>query len=471
MNFKVLKDVGILGVGQYLPKLAVFAVMPFITPYLTKADYGVYGVVMSYIAFFEAFLTMGFLITFSNTYFKHSHHYQWIWRQLYGFLSIWSVGFALLLAGILYLAIPGEAATDRLHIILFMVIPYAIFGPSHEIGNTLSVYSKNYTPVAIASILFGVLGVGLTYYFVAILRLGYMGWFYSLGIVAFCTRLYWAVYLQIIKKLKPIFNFKKRVVKEAFRVGLPVIPHVNGGYLLGQSDRVIMSMLNVATAQIGSYNAAYTIANIVETINSSFMMIIQPITFGHLKEKNFKELQKIFFATQFVYYIGVAFFACYAQEIVKLLFRNEELHDIYPLVVLLVIALASKPIYAASSLPYFYNENTKIVSLYTLVAGLLNVGLNFVFIPYFGVYGAATTTIIAYVILSYSRLFIPQFKTVFRENMYPAFWIIVYGGISILSYLLCFEDLMLRIAVSVGVLLLPVVVYFLFLKLNRAQKI
>lgn len=448
MNLKLVKDFGLLGLGQYVPKIAQILILPLITPFLTKVDYGVYGLVFSYVTFLEAFFTLGLLVNLGNSFYKSPYQYKWLWRQLYGFLVLWSPVFCLVLGGVIYFAIPLAALGDRWPIIALIIIPYLIFGPTAEIGNTHCVYTKNYKVISGLAIFTGLLNIGLTYVFIAHYQMGYMGWFLALGIVAMVTRFFWFMYLHFKAKFTPILNFKKHTIRKALKVGLPIIPHINGGYLLSQSDRILMSWLNISIGQIGAYNASYSLANILETVNSSFMTIFQPITYSFLKQEDFKAARDVFFVAQAVYFLVVLLFACYAKEIVSFVFRNEEFKDIYPLTVLIIMAFATKPMYAASVLPFFYSEKTKIVAKYTLIAGVINVALNYIFIPVWGIYGAAITTLLAYMFLNFSRLFLPQFSVFFKENMYPLLWVVLYVGIIVLGYVICLQSFEARVVSS-----------------------
>lgn len=460
MNLRLIKDFGILGLGQYIPKIVQILILPFITPFLTKLDYGVFGLVFSYVTFLEAFFTLGLLVNLGNSFYKSEFQYKWIWRQIYGFLVLWAPIFCIILGVVVYFAIPEEAILNRWLIVGLIVVPYLIFGPTQEIGNTHCIYTKNYKVISILAIFSGLLNLMLTYIFISEYKMGYMGWFYALGIVAILTRGFWFVYLIFKTKFIPILNFKKRTIKDALRVGLPIIPHINGGYLLSQSDRILMSWLSVSTGQIGGYNASYSLANILETVNSSYMMIFQPMTYSFLKKENYKNARDLFFITQSIYFLFVILFAIFSKEIISLIFRNDEFKEIYPLTVLIIMAFATKPMYAASVLPFFYNEKTKIVSKYTLIAGLINVVLNLIFIPIWGVQGAAITTLVAYMFLNFSRLFLPQFSSYFKENMYPLQWLLLYAILSIMAYTICQQSLEIRLITSVLVVISSVLLFF-----------
>ena len=53
--------------ANHVPLIANIVVLPLITPFLTKEDYGIYGLTYAYIGAFHAFSMLGIEVLFSNT--------------------------------------------------------------------------------------------------------------------------------------------------------------------------------------------------------------------------------------------------------------------------------------------------------------------------------------------------------------------------------------------------------------------
>src|SRR5688572_29027739 len=114
---KLTIDTLIYGLGPQVPKLASFLILPFITPYLTKTDYGIFGLLTAYTAALSAFQFLGLRLNIVNAFYHYGSRYIWVWRQLYGFLKLWNIVYAGLIVILLYFVIPEEAIHHKWEII------------------------------------------------------------------------------------------------------------------------------------------------------------------------------------------------------------------------------------------------------------------------------------------------------------------------------------------------------------------
>jgi hypothetical protein len=95
---RLFSHTAIYGLAPHIVKIASFFSLPLITSQLTELDYGVSGVLGAYTSAISVFSTLGLNVILVNSFFKSSSQYKWAWRQLYGFLNIWNLFYALILA-------------------------------------------------------------------------------------------------------------------------------------------------------------------------------------------------------------------------------------------------------------------------------------------------------------------------------------------------------------------------------------
>lgn len=451
---KIISDFSIYGLAPYIPKFASFLILPIISPYLTPADFGIFGLVLSYTYFFEVLYTLGLTVHLGNSFYVYPNKFKIIWRQIHGFWIIWGFVYALLLSTVLYLVIPEEAGKNKYLIIFLLVTPTVFFGPLFELGKYFYQFSKKPLEIGIRSAVFGVISVLLTLYLIRFQGLGYMGWFWSLFIVNIITAISWIYPIYIKEKLSPIFNFKIKTIKRLLKVSLPIVPHTNSLYILNQSDRVVMDFLKTSTAQIGLYNASYTIASIFDSIGNSYTQTIIPYVYEMLKNKEEEKLRLFFFLNQGIFFL-ISFTLClFSKELSMFLIRNDEFSDIYPLLTLILISMSFRPMYVASSLRFFYFEKTKNLSYISFAAGLANIVLNLILIPYFGIMAAALSTILGFLFISYGRFFTKEFKNICSVSYHPMKWLLLSLLFSIVTFSLIFLDLKIRVFIIMGVLIL-----------------
>lgn len=116
---KLLTNTLLFGLAPYVPKVVSVFLMPVMTRYLTSTDYGITGTIDAYTSALLAFATLGFGSVLSVVFFRAKNHYKVLWREIYGFLQIWMVVYAVIQAVLLYFVIPLEAERYKWWIILF----------------------------------------------------------------------------------------------------------------------------------------------------------------------------------------------------------------------------------------------------------------------------------------------------------------------------------------------------------------
>ena len=444
---KLFSHFGIYGLSPFIPGLVTVFVLRWITPHLTQEDFGIFGIITAYVGFFKVFYSLGLSVNLSNSFFKSRCQYKWLWRQIYGFWTLWSIVFAIFLIGVIYYIMPEEANENRWTIIGLNVLPIVFFGPTGVICNYYFQFKKMPYSVATRNVIFGLLNTGLVYYFIAEMKMGYMGWFWALFITGMVANISYWIPLNITYKLSPIFNFKWRTIKQALKVALPIIPHQNAMFLLNSSDRVVMDMMSIGTSQIGLYNAGYTATNYFNVIGQAVTNTIRPFTIEMIRDKKEVSLRHLFFFLQYSFFCMVIVFASLSKEIIGFLLNNPDFKDVYPLATLLVMSVMAKPMYLACISRLFYYEKTKSLAVYSFAAGIINVGLNILLIPIYGIEIAATTTIIGFLFLAYSRFWTKDYLDHEVLDYYPMRWLIASIGIVLLGYNLCTCSFSVRIIV------------------------
>ncbi len=444
---KLFSHFGIYGLSPFIPGLVTVFVLRWISPHLTQEDFGVFGIITAYVGFFKVFYSLGLAVNLSNSFFKSRQQYKWLWRQIYGFWSIWSIVFAIILIGVIYFVTPDEAIENRWTIIWLNVLPIVFFGPTRVMCNLFFQFKKMPKSVAYRNVTFGLLNTILVYYFIAILRMGYMGWFWALFISGMMANISYWIPFNITYKMSPIFNFKWRTIKQALKVALPIIPHQNAMYLLNSSDRVVMDLMSIGTGQIGLYNAGYTATNYFKVIGNATTTTIRPFIIEMIRDKKEIALRHLFFFLQSAFFCMVIGFACLSKEIIGFLLNNPEFKDVYPLATLLVMSVMVRPMYIACNFRLFYFEKTKSLAIYSFTAGVINVGLNFLLIPIYGIEVAAITTIIGFLFLAYSRFYTKAYLDYAVLDYYPFRWLMASIAIVILGYYICLSPLMVRLSI------------------------
>ncbi|ETZ24546.1 lipopolysaccharide biosynthesis protein [Pedobacter sp. V48] len=421
---KLFSHTAIYGLAPQIPKIASIVALPIITKYLTEVDFGVYGVITAIAGSIAVLSNLGLNVILSNVFYKSPGQYKWAWRQIYGFLMLWNIPFSILLSIILYFFIPPEAIHDAGYIILLNVLPVVFFGPTSILGNMYYQLKQKPMQIAIRSIIFGFLSVGLNVLFIAGLKMGYMGWFLSICISGMLSQISYWWPLNRKLGLRPIFNFKRRYIRNSLKVSLPTVPHYYSAYLLDASDRAVMKILNVSTGDIGKYNAAYIVANIIQKLGIAAGQAVAPMLNQSYKNNKEIEARSLIFVLQIAFLCLTFILSIWLKEIFVLLIKNKDLASVYPLGIIIVMSYNYRPMYLGANGKLFFYEKTKVLLKVTFSAGIINLILNFILIKYFGYKAAAFTTFFALMYMGYAGYFSKEYKETKKIEYYPLIWLV-----------------------------------------------
>ncbi len=266
----------------------------------------------------------------------------------------------------------------------------------------------------------------------------------------------------ILRYLRPVISFK--ALKVLFAFGIPTIFSLLCMKVIDFADKqMILRLIETDAAEaLGGYNNAYQLGmvGIVVFVNS-FRLAWHPF---YLSMRDSAEQMGRFFArvtTFYIVFIGMAFlgivlfrseiFCFYAPKF------PESLSLIVPVVSFSYIFFG---LYIIMLAGVFIKEKTKYLPLVTFIAALINVGLNFYFIPAFGVIGAAYTTVLSYLVMALAMYMVSsRIYRVPYEYRRLAYAVAVTGLPIILHELYSPESLVFSIPYRALLILIPVAAY------------
>lgn len=431
---KLFLNSAIYGLAPQIVKLVNVLILPFITPFLSAEDYGVYGLVVSIVGAISVFANLGMNIALSNSITKSPNQYKWLWRQIYGFLNLWSFAYSAILGFIVYFLIPDFAIHNALWIILLNVLPVVLFGPSMTLGSMYYQLRQKPVQIALRTILIGIITAGLTVYFIRYMKLGYMGWFISSAISQFLYQFSYYIPVNFKLGLKPIYNFKRRTIKKLILLCLPILPHYYSNYILDSFDRIIMKLVGVPIGDIGKYNASYSVGNLYGSATYAANVAISPMLLQCFKKNDIATEYRLN-KTIIIFFLTVTTVtALFTKEFIPFLIKSEDLKNIYPIAIIIIMSYNYRPMYVASNQKLFYLEKTKALLKVTVIAAGLSLLLNFATIPFGGVMAAAIVTFICFMYVAYSGFYIKEYKLTKRPNYHPIFWLTLTSLLTIFVY-------------------------------------
>lgn len=200
----------------------------------------------------------------------------------------------------------------------------------------------------------------------------------------------------VLKKSKK-FNFA--FLQYGLKISTPLIAHGMALTILAQSDRIMITSF-VGADKTGIYSVVYNFSMVATALTTALAGIWQPWYLTRLKQHGENDFKKINEMVK-VYVLFISTVMCgiilIAPEILRFLVSESYWDGIY---IIPPIVLSNFIIFLYSfyvDVEHFY-KRTKQIAFNTIVAGIGNIILNFVYIPLYGYQAAAYTTIVSYVL-------------------------------------------------------------------------
>jgi O-antigen/teichoic acid export membrane protein len=234
----------------------------------------------------------------------------------------------------------------------------------------------------------------LSILFVVSLDLGGAGRIYSIVLTSVLVS-FMSFYSLVNDKLFK-FEYCLQDIKQALSFGVPLIPHVLGAFLLLSADKFVINK-ELGLEMTGIYMVAFSLGSALNIIFSGINSAFTPWLFGQLKEDDEVKKRDIVKKT-YLYFIFLIFLSLFtfivAPPILKLIV-GEKFHQAAEVLPLIIVGQVFLGMYFMVTNYIFYVKKTKYLSYVTISSGAINIGLLLLFIPIYGIYGAALSFLIA----------------------------------------------------------------------------
>lgn len=455
---KLFSHTLIYAIGPRIPLFGNILILPLITKDLTEYDFGMRGLIYAVTELLLGLKYLGIEDILVQIYYKQNSEFRTIWSNIYAILQIYLFPYAIVCITLIYLFVPFESTTTKIFTLLLISISI-ISSVTSMIGVRLMQLQQKPITISKISIVTGFLNLFLVYLTISIYKLHFLGWFLSTALTGILT---FILYLKLLNEngIKMKLNMKWKTTSIHFKNAFPLIPNKYGHYLLKSSDKMLMGILGFPIGQIGIYSAGYSIGNIAGQLKNAISSGISPILFSLIaKDKTDNIPAKLVQVVQFVF-LGLTFTgALWAKEITNILMSNAELKKIYPIVIIVIMSQNYAP------LRFYYtnfmlNENRqKIFWKVTLLAGIVNLVINLLFLIKFGIIVAAISTFVSYLFMTYYGYKIKFYKEVKTQSVNISMWMTCIVLSSIVVYIARDIPIINKMAITTTLLVLVGIVY------------
>ncbi len=266
---------------------------------------------------------------------------------------------------------------------------------------------------------------------------------------AFIIADYLILLVQVVLVMKHLgFSLPHFVhLKEYFKYSLPILPVRLSSWAVRSIDRYFIAAM-VGLAAVGVYSASYAVAGLLSLFMAPFSLILPPIVAELYDNRDDVTLNKtIFYSYKYVLFFSIpaAFGVFLIGDQILLLITSKEFVE--PIITNFIMGIVAVSITCMSIYVVFTPmigaiKKTYLNTVFWSVSAVINISLNLVLIPSFGLIGAAVATLASYVVMMSAVLLI-----VSRHLTLTVRYLIVLGKTVIASVLMSFWLFLLRMTI------------------------
>lgn len=311
------------------------------------------------------------------------------------------------------------------------------------------------------------LTLGFIIYFVAYQKLGISGVLYSYILSELLLLL--ILVPSMIKSMSA--NFEKDIINVAISFGFPLIFTSAAMLILNVSDRYILKYFT-NYKELGLYDLGYRISGVVNMfIIMPFNLALMPIAYKiYQQEEDKRYFSKLLtYLTLLLVWISLAL-SLFSENIIKIFALNPDYWGAAKVIPVIVFSYIFFGMRIVATLGMLLTKKTFSLALITILASLLNIILNIIFIPLWGMMAAAYSTLISFIFLYWLSYLISQkYYRIPYENM--KVFITIFIGVVLYLLSLTF-DVNYYLSMIIKLLLMLVFPFILyFLKLFEIREI
>jgi O-antigen/teichoic acid export membrane protein len=392
----------IYGLGSVAQSALAFILLPILTGKLSPNDFGAYSLLAMISTVASAIFYLGMTSALTRSYFDYPEGEE---RR-----AVFTTAFVILLMGALLQTLLGYIAGAFISNLFFHnstygeAVMWALLSGSCTFINQyfftyLRLIRKSLATIGF-SIISIVLGLSMTIWMLQLypkdITVPFKAIIYSQLIITIA-------FLIIYGRSALIWRMHKKEMSPLLHYGAALTFASFGGMLLDWSDRLIIERY-LTLADVGVYSATVRVSGLIGVLLiTPFTQIWTPMMMEYRYENKIKEL----FTSVFSYYfivggLTLCMAALFSKELLSLLIQYEI--SFKSILVFTLLSMASL-IYGVTNIVIagiFYERKVYLLPFIYYFLAIIKIFLNLLIIPLYGIIAAATSTLLASILLPVS---------------------------------------------------------------------
>jgi O-antigen/teichoic acid export membrane protein len=276
------------------------------------------------------------------------------------------------------------------------------------------------------------------------------------------TAIFGIIFLIITLKNAEL-NINIPQLKHALAFSLPLVPATLATYLYSMFDKILIEKY-LSLTELGLYSTASTLAFLLNIISQGAYKAFEPQFFKTYGSPGFDtSFEKVRDLLLFVVLIGGMCISGFSDEFLRIFSDSGYERARFYVPVLTVGAIASA-MYLMYSTIVTAREKTKISAVITIVGALLSIGLDIIFLRFWGIWAASAISVLSLLFLCYGNMFFSKVKI---GHVKPVIGVLIaMVSMFIMTVFMHFESIFLSIVAKCLFISLITIVLVLFFKIN-----
>ena len=394
-NKELVKNTIIIFIGKFCTQFITLLLLPLYTHFLSTEDYGYIDLIQTYLTFFIPLILLKIdagIFRFLIDARKSEEEKNKIITN-----GIFIMFVELIISTILF-AVAVKIFSIKYSILIVMnLISLSVLTFLLQIVRGIG-KNKQYS---FSSIIAAIVTI--------VLNLIFLVGFHKKGkyvlIASLISNIICTIYLLIVNKILKNVKIKyidKKLIKDLLKYSIPMIPNELSWWIVHVSDRTIISYA-LGVAANGIYSVSCKFSNILSSIFNIFNLSWQESAALHIndtdKDEFFSNVINKVFNLFICFCIGIL--AC-LPFVFELLIKDSY-REAYKYVPILLLANIFSVLIGLIGSIYVAKKMTKEVAKTTMIAAIINLTIDIALIKVIGIYAAAISTLVSYMLLAIYR--------------------------------------------------------------------
>ncbi len=338
---------------------------------------------------------------------------------------------------------------------------YLLVYPAVQMFQLKKRIDYEYKSTVIVTIINALLSTGISLILVLLCTNKLVGRVYGYFVPLIITSL--ILYIELLIKGQKLST---KYWKYALAISFPLIWHLLAGYLLSSADKIMITKM-ISSEANAFYSVAYSLSSIASILWTSMNNAWSPWAYEQMDKKDYQKLKNNSKPYLIFFIIVVYFMMLITPELLLIMGGKTYLEAKYVMPPVMT-GYIFQFVYSLYVNIEFYHKKQKNIAIGTIIASIINIVLNFIFINIFGYIAAAYTTLIGYICLFLIHYFFV--KKLKCTSWYDTRFFIKVFVISLLFMLLCNILYTFNIVRYIFVILVLLIICYKFLKYKNEIK-